>query len=364
MSRAISNTTIMTFTLSHSGLKQTVFSQRTRGDLESTWSSATTLTLPWKRRVHANGWNEQTLAPFAAYPKSHQERELAHYPSKPFRLPDLPDEIRNAIYRHILVLEEPIELAPLACHRPQKRRGLKRILARYREVIVPRMGLLRTSSQLCGEGSSIFYGENEFRFSAYRGWYILSSFLHTIGPRNQALLRAITVHTPRYGFAAEGLPFGGAPCFPGSELQELSLTPLSRQYRRATGHCNLFACFLHVKGVLEGAGALEEFKVVPETYYMRYRRSGCMETKQLLDAGQFGEGRLRTTLVRLCTFLSPDFGTPQYFSSRQDNRGKLRGDAWTKFAEEQGWQVQMVTCDRLSRYPVPLDEEQRVFNVC
>ena len=302
----------------------------------------------------------------------HQERQLAHYPASPFRLLDLPAEIRNAIYRYILVLQEPIELAPLAWSRPLKQRLLNLLLTRYREDIIPRLSLLRTSSQLHGEGSSIFYGENQFRFSNAKGWYVLSSFLHTIGPRNQALVKTIAVHTPWCGLNVDVLRHMQVPCFPGSELQELGLTYLPRQYRRETGHGNMFACFLHVKTVLETAGALAESQIVlPEPYRIlegrreRYKnKSGCVQTMRLLDPTQFEDGRLRVSLVRLCTFYSKEIAANFDLSYQQQNRRKIFGDGWTESAKEQRWEVKTMTYDETSRYPVPLDEEEQTINVC
>lgn len=52
------------------------------------------------------------------------------------------------------------------------------------------------SSTINAEASSIFYGENIFRFTNEAGWYYLRGFLDTIGKANVKRLRHLSVHVP------------------------------------------------------------------------------------------------------------------------------------------------------------------------
>lgn len=69
----------------------------------------------------------------------------------------------------------------------------------YKQSITPKLKLLRVSKLVNKDAASIFYGENEFRFTNTRGFIMLQCFLDTIGKANAARLRRITVHAPLHG---------------------------------------------------------------------------------------------------------------------------------------------------------------------
>jgi hypothetical protein len=134
---------------------------------------------------------------------------------------DLPAELRNLVYEHALVQQEPIELAPLQfAHdyinrtiRPDylplspkaakfaRRHNIPCFTAeryhnwRYNKEIQPSLRLLRVSRQINTEASAIYYGQ-EFRFTNEMGWHILYEWLKTIGPCNRQFIRHLTVVHP------------------------------------------------------------------------------------------------------------------------------------------------------------------------
>lgn len=141
------------------------------------------VTPPWKSRVHSNEWDEQALMPYRAFSELHRERDIAHPPPTSSRLLDLPPKIRNCIYRWNLILQKPVELAPRARNRPVKQKLLRSFEGRHHNEIMPRLSMLHTSKLVCKEGSSIFFGENAFRFSNLEGRYFHPAFFYTVGPR-------------------------------------------------------------------------------------------------------------------------------------------------------------------------------------
>jgi hypothetical protein len=66
----------------------------------------------------------------------------------------------------------------------------------YNRRIHPILGFLRTCKQIHQEASSVFYGENTFRFTTEEGWTTLGFFLTTIRPRNASFVRKTSVTIP------------------------------------------------------------------------------------------------------------------------------------------------------------------------
>ena len=336
------------------------------------WRLNSTAFLPWRPKVHVNEWDEQALAPYMPYTKLYEERELARHPIRPFRLLDLPPEIRNVVYRHVLVLEDAIELAPLHWNRPQKHRLVMRAIKRYRLDIIPRLGLLRTCKKVYDEASSIFYGGNEFRFSNSQGWFVLSAFLQTIGERSQRLLRLLTVHPLWHSQRANATE---NKRFPASQLQDMGLKYLPRERRRQLVHSNQFACVLHCKMLLESFASLSRLKLaVPENILVnvrdrRYpfrlpRNYGVIDVTGVLDQTQFPKG-LQVSLIRLRRYLSKDVSYPDWcIRSVQNKRLQTYRDEWAELARERGWNVEVVAYDDFGRYPLTLSDEEKAMNVC
>lgn len=83
---------------------------------------------------------------------------------------DLPRELRDKIYRLALVQHPPnIEFAAKT-HYSETSNSVVREhhFQRFRKEVLPWLGLLRVSKQINREAASIFYGENEFRFTSVR----------------------------------------------------------------------------------------------------------------------------------------------------------------------------------------------------
>ena len=124
---------------------------------------------------------------------------------KPFRLLDLPRELRNKIYEFALVQDIPIECAPLIPGRCRDEEfwentdetGEAWHGIRYKLQIVPSLYLLRANKQICEEATPIFWSQR-FRFTNEAGWIALEDFLGRIGPAKSALLKDITICHPAF----------------------------------------------------------------------------------------------------------------------------------------------------------------------
>lgn len=96
----------------------------------------------------------------------------------------LPSEIRNDIYKHLLVLEDPIE-----CPRNS--------WLQHSEVRALTTGLLLTNKTVHHEASSFFYAQNRFSFF----WCTLEhveSFFEQIGRTNTNWIRHIYIEFPEF----------------------------------------------------------------------------------------------------------------------------------------------------------------------
>lgn len=97
--------------------------------------------------------------------------------------PELPRELRNRVYHHALVQQEPIEFAPLGNCRETYEDPERRFMVggeyhtwRYENVIAPSLALLRVSKQMYSEAAKVYYERNEFRFSGAVGWQLLGQW--------------------------------------------------------------------------------------------------------------------------------------------------------------------------------------------
>ncbi|KAK4615566.1 hypothetical protein CLAFUW4_10613 [Fulvia fulva] len=144
------------------------------------------------------------LSPYRKFPKLSDERKYAsNYPPTKVTyskagFTDLPGELRNKIYilagtaGHIFKLHT--FLASDFCNgRPEAADLAREPLEQYRERVQQICPLMRVSKRLNAEVASMFFGENEFRFSRGLGWFFLESFLHGIGKVNVGRVRKIAV---------------------------------------------------------------------------------------------------------------------------------------------------------------------------
>lgn len=108
----------------------------------------------------------------------------------PASLLSLPGEIRNKIYRYLLVEEGPID--------PTRPRAP--IHVQFRRVIRVSLNILSTNSTILHEARSILYGENEFDLTCTEYFEVSRypgiGFLDTIGSLNASYLRSIRIPFP------------------------------------------------------------------------------------------------------------------------------------------------------------------------
>ena len=175
-------------------------------------------------------WSREALKPWAKYPKLFGERKFCKVPTNArtskhchssAQSPqaqnnpnstgffDLPLELRDQIYRELLVLDEAIELWPIGEHvlktDPDDNDSMYikyikpgAVYATHHRELRRRLWpkVLRVCKTVNVEASRIFYGNNEFRFSGGLGWTMLNSFLRTIGPSSCRMMRHLSVIAP------------------------------------------------------------------------------------------------------------------------------------------------------------------------
>jgi hypothetical protein len=111
-----------------------------------------------------------------------------------FPLLKCPGEIRNAIYKHALVLHHPIDFWPIL---PYNARGIDHLTQLTSDLKHINVSLLRVSHQVHKEAASILYACNRFRFSDRGGWTLLCGFLFHIS-RNSSFLTSIAANYPEW----------------------------------------------------------------------------------------------------------------------------------------------------------------------
>ncbi|KAK5113300.1 hypothetical protein LTR85_010917 [Meristemomyces frigidus] len=228
---------------------------------------------------------------------------------------DLPPELRNTIYRLALIADPAyIDLCPKSNQEVGNGAARYHHTRRFGKEIEPSLHLLRTCKQINAEAAPIFYGEQEWRFTSIKGWYVLDSFLRQIGPVNQALLRKIAVHVPSF---------------------------------------NQATCVRRTKRILEEHGTLESLRLVlPDSYHLWGARNDELYD-QLLDPSMF-EG-LRTTLLRLHGgMVGPNRDLQELRGIR---RRVLASHVRARnTAVELGWEIEAEAYGELGNYPVELVE--------
>lgn len=109
---------------------------------------------------------------------------------------NLPSELRNKIYSHILVHESPIQISERSTSPSLAARGAT---IHYSRLAEP--AFLQTNHQIRFEALPIFYGDNVF-FTAIKD--AIAPFLHAIGPKKTRLIRHIRGFRPSRYFEYAG----------------------------------------------------------------------------------------------------------------------------------------------------------------
>jgi hypothetical protein len=133
-------------------------------------------------------YNPRVLRPYRRFPALYAELKYPHIsspiPPTPFRLFDLPGEIRMRIYEVTLTLPFPIELwpetdDPIASHQSTAcSRNMKWLWAKLKQRGV-NLKILRVCKLIREEATRVWYESNEWRFSGVNGWMIANAFLYT-----------------------------------------------------------------------------------------------------------------------------------------------------------------------------------------
>ncbi|EME45078.1 hypothetical protein DOTSEDRAFT_170248 [Dothistroma septosporum NZE10] len=236
------------------------------------WSSVRITPSSAGNCVERYGWGTDSLRPHSRYRKLLRERlgTTSHVISTANgTFLSLSAELRNTIYRLILVPAPGyIDYAPKTTlflagnHRVRKQQ-----LNEFKTNILPALHLLRLNKQIRAEAASIFYGENEFRFTNVKGWYVMDTWLRQIGPYNQSLVRKIAVHVPWRGDVLDE----SVDALPESNkrlermqigLRNMGLKP--RTYWRSFGRDR---CVRRTARIVESHRKLVQFRlIVPDSF--------------------------------------------------------------------------------------------------
>ena len=334
----------------------TVHSVHSQDPETGTWSIHDAFILPWNTRIRPGGWSREELVPYRKYTKLFGERKYAqNYPTKPFPLMELPPEIRNRIYREYLVLHTPIDLCPKATGFKGNVHAWRHHIRRWKKDICPRLRLLRTNKQVLAETRSIFYAENEFRFTNSKAWYVLDAFLYTIGQQNTAWLRHLAIHVPWAGTVNDNnydnLPESHATMnWMMNRFDKMGLR-YHKRWNRFTECKAVTRC----QTKLEAASGLKSLKLVlPDSYELLNEHSphqwvGCRVLSVVLNPQRFGN--LQVGLYILSGASEGD-RYDEYKS--QEYRQLVLGSHMRAmgFAAEQEWSVQSVMYDAKGHWPL------------
>lgn len=113
----------------------------------------------------------------------------------------LPTELRIKIYETALVYNEAIEFCPEPFEYDRTTYDTYKMTVFQHEDwadvnLIPFVRLMRANKKVHEEASSIFYGQNEFRFTNVTGWNTLDRFFYQIGLEKCRMIRNLTVCHP------------------------------------------------------------------------------------------------------------------------------------------------------------------------
>ncbi|KAF2662085.1 hypothetical protein K491DRAFT_340258 [Lophiostoma macrostomum CBS 122681] len=186
----------------------------------------------------------------------------------------LPVELRLKVYRSLLVFEDAIEIWPEVGSATNDRTAKYRAVQQWSRLIRRRklnLGILRLCKVVHDEASEVFYGENEFRFSAVNGQMVAAAFIHHIRPRHAKHVQALAIGMPFWAHD-RGCVYGSAWCVDsitgGYRLNDMM--PWGYPHK---GACYYEKSFASLAADLVKAGNLKVLKLVlPDWFEQRLGR--------------------------------------------------------------------------------------------
>lgn len=300
------------------------------------------------RTVKHYDWDAASLGPYQRFAKLYGERKFQKADPRErqtISFQDLPGEIRNKIYGYALNFGT-IELATKSSLRKYSNGIRKADYRLYKLHVKPALRLLRVNKAINAEAASVFYGQNEFRFSSFSGHDILRAFCKTIGRANTCRLEKITQHAPvQSRHEIDDRRTSDSKTYAENFGYWLKKVGLNEQ-----GH---LANMYPIERTITGKhGSLEEYKMVISCMVELESSSIDPKPRTLFEHLAKCPRGLKISLV----LLDMDLVADQY-----DPMQLVRRLAWKKLAIQKGWNVIEATTDKKGHYLYPGQDGGDVF---
>lgn len=296
---------------------------------------------------------------------------------------DLPAEIRNEIYEMLLCPDDGyFELsAMITTEGPTREAARDRQFTNYKK-IASNLGILRLNKQINRETAPIFYGNNEFRFTCQRGWFVLDTWLRTIGSANHGLVRKLAVHVPWIG---AGNTHGWKETRSDTRTQLRNVQHLLRTMGFQPPRLEAIEhekCVRRAVQKLEAKGELRSFRLILPDSWAPFSNVQCLIDDALPRWEDHSKKEVSEMKKKLLTF---DFVLDKarfksldiqlvrlhggFARFAQDFQNKFRAECLLyhipvhKKAQRKGIEIVDICYDNTGHFPAPLQDGDKILNI-
>jgi hypothetical protein len=143
------------------------------------------------------------------------------------------------------------------------------------------VGILRLCKTVYDEAAEVFYGENEFRFSAVNGQMVAAAFVHHIRKRHAKFIKTLAIGMPFWCVDRDSW-YGTAWCVDSISGGERLLGTMPWSYPHK-GACYYEKSFASLASGLVKAGNLKVLKLVLPDWFEYCQARGHVKLWQALD---------------------------------------------------------------------------------